>query len=306
MTKSVVNIPNALSALRLLLVPLLLWLAWQQYPGIFLGLLAVSLSTDCLDGFLARRLNQTSSLGAKLDTWGDFCTYGTMVLSLVWLWPEIFAREFWFLNLAILCYLVPTLSSLVKFRELPSYHTWAAKAAAVLMAPAYFTLVLFDFSLLFRFVVLFHIWVALEEVIIIATLNRNRYNVPTFMHARQLMRRQRELLRLRSLHRRERRAARRAGLIAAGGRAARRYLGRDVGISDSGADADRGDFANNPAVGAPAADVSYKLRRVDTGSPDRVATTPPSSVEAVEDAAESAGSETPAECTAPLRRRSAS
>lgn len=218
MTRRALNVPNALSGLRLLIAPVLLWLAWHQRPEMFLLLLALSLSTDGLDGYLARRLNQTSALGAKLDTWADFFTYGTMVLGLLWLRPDVFAREAWFLYLAILCYLVPTLGSLLKFKELPSYHTWAAKLAAVLMAPAYFALVLFDHSLLFRVVVVFHIWVALEEVIITVTLNRNRYNVPTFFHARQLMRRQRELLRLRKLHRRERRAARRAGKIAASGK----------------------------------------------------------------------------------------
>ncbi|MGK2915819.1 MAG: CDP-alcohol phosphatidyltransferase family protein [Porticoccaceae bacterium] len=265
MTKNTLNIPNALSALRLLLVPVLLSLAWHQQPGVFLSLLVVSLSTDGFDGYLARRLNQTSALGAKLDTWADFFTYGTMVLGLVWLWPGIFAREAWFLYLAILSYLVPTLGSLLKFKELPSYHTWAAKVAAVLMAPAYFMLVLFDFSLLFRFVVLFHIWVAIEEVIIIATLNRNRYNVPTFVHARQLMRRQRELLRLRSLHRRERRAARRAGKIAAGGKRARQPGGATHPVEIGGRDLVGKPRAPNPG----GADTLVTLKLVDTTAPSQ-------------------------------------
>jgi CDP-diacylglycerol--glycerol-3-phosphate 3-phosphatidyltransferase len=265
MTKSTLNIPNALSALRLLLVPVLLWLAWQQRSASFLPLLALSLATDCFDGYLARRLNQTSALGAKLDTWADFFTYGTMVLGLVWLWPGIFAREAWFLYLAILSYLVPTLGSLLKFKEMPSYHTWAAKAAAVLMAPAYFALVLFDFSLLFRFVVLFHIWVAIEEVIIIATLNRNRYNVPTFVHARQLMHRQRELLRLRSLHRRERRAARRAGKIAAGGKLSRQPSDSAHLVEIGGRDLVGKPVARNPA----AADTLATLKLVDATTPNQ-------------------------------------
>jgi len=86
---------------------------------------------------------------------------------------------------------VPTLTCLLKFHELPRYHTWSAKLAAVLMAPAYFVLVLMDTSLFFRGVVFFHIWVALEELFIIFTLNKNHYNVPTVFHARELMRRQR-------------------------------------------------------------------------------------------------------------------
>lgn len=195
MTNAVLNIPNALSSARILAVPVLLLVADRQWHGWFLTLLAVSLMTDAADGYLARRLNQTSKLGAKLDSWADLLTYATMVLGLLWLWPEIFAREAWFLNLALFSYLVPTITSLLKFRELPSYHTWAAKAAAVLMAPAYFVMVLADESLLFRLVVVFHIWVALEEVFITAILNRNRNNVPSIFHAREMMRRQRARLR---------------------------------------------------------------------------------------------------------------
>lgn len=205
------NVPNVVSGVRVLLVPILLWCALHQLSELFLYLLALSLFTDCVDGYLARRLNQCTNLGAKLDSWGDMLTYGSMVLGLLWLWPHIFNRESWFLYLAIASYLVPLLTSLLKFQELPSYHTWAAKIAAVLMAPAYFLLVLFDLSALFRMVVIFHIWVAIEEVIITFMLNRGRSNIPTLFHALEIMRRQRAVLRARNQQRRERRAQRRSG-----------------------------------------------------------------------------------------------
>ncbi len=208
MVESRLTIANAVSGVRLLLVPVLLWCAFYQYRELFLSLLVISLFTDCADGYLARRLNQCTNLGAKLDSWGDMLTYGSMVLGLLWLWPTIFRRESWFLYLAIASYLVPLFTSLLKFRELPSYHTWAAKLAAVLMAPAYFLLVLFDLSALFRLVVIFHIWVAVEEVLITFVLNRKRSNVPTLFHARELMRRQRDLLRARRQRRRARRTTR--------------------------------------------------------------------------------------------------
>ncbi len=210
MVESRLTIANAVSGVRLLLVPVLLWCAFYQHRELFLSLLAIALFTDCADGYLARRLNQCTNLGAKLDSWGDMLTYGSMVLGLLWLWPAIFKRESWFLYLAIASYLVPLFTSLLKFRELPSYHTWAAKVAAVLMAPAYFLLVLFDMSALFRLVVIFHIWVAIEEVLITFMLNRKRSNIPTLFHARELMRRQREILRTRRQQRRERRAARKS------------------------------------------------------------------------------------------------
>lgn len=199
------NLPNALSALRLLLAPVLLGCAHGGLAQPFLWLLALVLATDALDGHLARRWGLATSLGARLDSWGDLATYAAMVFGLMWLWPAVFARESWFLYLAVGFYLIPTLTSLLKFRELPRYHTWAAKLSAILMAPAYYLLVLYDLAWPFRVVVLFHIWVAIEEVIITAILNRGHYDVPTLFHAREIVRRQREAL----MARRERRAARR-------------------------------------------------------------------------------------------------
>ncbi len=188
---------NVLSGSRIVLVPVLLALAWGGQHHGFLALLALSLLTDGLDGYVARRLNQTSDLGAKLDSWGDLLTYGTMILGLYWLWPAAFEREFWFLAMGLSFYLLSVLTSLFKFHELPSYHTRAAKAAALLMAPAYFMLTLWDMSLPFRLVVVFHVWVTVEELLITLTLRRKRYNVPSFFHARQLARRARARLQAR-------------------------------------------------------------------------------------------------------------
>ena len=63
--------PNVISLLRIASVPFLMGLAWYGYPIIFLILFAISRDTDALDGYLARKLNQITELGTKLDTWGD-------------------------------------------------------------------------------------------------------------------------------------------------------------------------------------------------------------------------------------------
>lgn len=72
MDDRIVTIPNLLSVLRLLLVPLFLWLVLGPHADeLALLVLVVSGITDYLDGKLARRLNQTSSLGAILDPVAD-------------------------------------------------------------------------------------------------------------------------------------------------------------------------------------------------------------------------------------------
>ncbi|WP_235495316.1 CDP-alcohol phosphatidyltransferase family protein [Geodermatophilus sp. Leaf369] len=66
------TIPNALSALRLLGVPLFLWLLLgPQADGWAVVVLMVSGATDWLDGKLARALGQSSKLGALLDPAAD-------------------------------------------------------------------------------------------------------------------------------------------------------------------------------------------------------------------------------------------
>jgi cardiolipin synthase len=66
------TLPNAVSLLRLLGVPLFLWLVLGPEADV-LALIVLMLSgfTDWLDGYLARRLNQTSRLGEILDPVAD-------------------------------------------------------------------------------------------------------------------------------------------------------------------------------------------------------------------------------------------
>ena len=68
------NIPNQLTLLRILLIPVFVLVfysssSWNNYFACLVFALAAL--TDILDGYLARKLNQTSSLGAFLDPVAD-------------------------------------------------------------------------------------------------------------------------------------------------------------------------------------------------------------------------------------------
>jgi cardiolipin synthase len=66
------TVPNLLSVLRLLGVPLFLWLLLGPHAdAAALVVLALSGLSDWADGVLARRLNQASRLGALLDPFAD-------------------------------------------------------------------------------------------------------------------------------------------------------------------------------------------------------------------------------------------
>src|SRR6201986_5466288 len=68
------NVPNTLTWLRIAAIPLIVMLFYMPYPWAdpSAGLLfAAAGITDSLDGYLARRLGQTSRLGAFLDPVAD-------------------------------------------------------------------------------------------------------------------------------------------------------------------------------------------------------------------------------------------
>ena len=171
------SVANMLSILRLLFVPVLVILAVRGNSHWFLLILAGSLLSDVLDGYLARLLGQVSDFGAKLDSLGDALTYAVMIFGLYQLWPAIFHDQLEYLISATLSFVVPLLLALVKFGEYPSYHTVGAKIAAVLIAPAYYLLILMGADMLFRAVILFYLAVALEEIIITLLLKHPITNV---------------------------------------------------------------------------------------------------------------------------------
>lgn len=68
------NIPNILTMLRVALIPVLVVLAYLPYDWRFLvaaGVFLLAAITDWFDGYLARKLNQSSAFGRFLDPVAD-------------------------------------------------------------------------------------------------------------------------------------------------------------------------------------------------------------------------------------------
>ncbi len=97
----VLTVPNAISAVRLACVPLFLWLLFgagkQSAAAVLLGLLG---ATDWVDGTVARRYHQVSTLGKVLDPVADRVLVATSVIAIVvrgavpvWFGAATLARE---------------------------------------------------------------------------------------------------------------------------------------------------------------------------------------------------------------------
>jgi cardiolipin synthase (CMP-forming) len=80
----ILTVPNLITAVRLACVPLFVWLLFgahrQTAAAILLGVLG---ATDWVDGFVARRFHQVSTLGKVIDPVADRVLVLTGVLSII-------------------------------------------------------------------------------------------------------------------------------------------------------------------------------------------------------------------------------
>lgn len=77
------NIPNAISSVRLLVLPHLIYATNHQFTFVSYALFLFSIGTDAFDGYVARRFNSTSKFGAYLDVTFDFAFIVAMYLNFV-------------------------------------------------------------------------------------------------------------------------------------------------------------------------------------------------------------------------------
>jgi phosphatidylglycerophosphate synthase len=182
---TIFNVPNCISILRIMMIPVLLLLAWQRH-AIFTALLTTVLLMDILDGYLARRLNQQTRLGAQLDSWGDFLTVLVYPFAGVWLRPEATRALVPYAVLAGIAYLSPIIFGFIKFGRLTSYHTRLMTIAAYVMGAAMISFFAGWSDLPFRLGCLILLVAQIEEILISAVLPSWRENIPGFRCALQL------------------------------------------------------------------------------------------------------------------------
>jgi cardiolipin synthase (CMP-forming) len=131
----VLTVPNALSAVRLALLPVFVWLVLgPEADAAAVGVLVAIGLSDYLDGYLARRLNQTSKLGALLDPIADRLYILAAVVALgireiipLWLVVGLPARD------VFLWLLVPFLRTR-GYSALPVHFLGKAATAALIYA----------------------------------------------------------------------------------------------------------------------------------------------------------------------------
>lgn len=93
--KDVFNIPNLLSYLRLIMIPIffILYVNAQSEAGYYQSAFVVFLSgvTDFADGVIARKCNMVTELGKTLDPFADKCTQAAIALMLSFRYPKMWS-----------------------------------------------------------------------------------------------------------------------------------------------------------------------------------------------------------------------
>ena len=78
------NVPNAITIVRLALVPVTAWLLWQGSYALALLVFLGAAVSDFVDGVIARNFNQSSELGAALDPLADKLNMLAATVVLAW------------------------------------------------------------------------------------------------------------------------------------------------------------------------------------------------------------------------------
>jgi cardiolipin synthase len=172
-------IVNGITLWRILIAPLVFFLAFSQQMDLFKWFLAVSFLTDAVDGYLARRYGVTSKRGAILDSIGDDLTVGAAIAGIIVFKMDFIRQELPLLLIMVVLYMVQLCIALVRYGKMTGFHTWFAKAAAILQG--IFLLLLFFLPrpvyIIFYIMTSVTILDLVEEIAIVLLLSQWEANV---------------------------------------------------------------------------------------------------------------------------------
>jgi len=125
------NAADWISSIRLLVIPFVIVTTVMNLKLLTGWIIFLALCSDFVDGQVARRFKLSSDFGAKLDSIADASLFIAAFCSLVWFFNGFIMAHLWQVSLLMGLYLFQLVFSLVRFKRVTSYHTYAAKLAAL-------------------------------------------------------------------------------------------------------------------------------------------------------------------------------
>jgi cardiolipin synthase (CMP-forming) len=146
------TIPNYLSLYRLFIFPIIVLTILLKQERIYAILMVVSLNTDVWDGFIARRFNQKTAIGSRLDSLADIGMYVTALSGITVFKIGVIGPDAWLFYVFVTGYVVTHLSPLIKFGRIQSFHLWSIKFGGYLQGIFFILLFLVHYYPLYFYV----------------------------------------------------------------------------------------------------------------------------------------------------------
>lgn len=148
-TKIPLTIPNILSLYRLFVFPVIALMIVLKLEMAFAILLVISFNTDAWDGWIARRFNQKTPIGARLDSLADIGMYSTALAGIIVFKMDEIGADAWLFFVFVVCYVIVIVSPLIKFGKIQSFHLYSIKFAGYLQALFFILLFFWSYQAIF-------------------------------------------------------------------------------------------------------------------------------------------------------------
>ena len=88
--------------------------------------------TDILDGYIARRTNTQSLIGARIDSIADFFMFGTIIIFVIFSTGDKLRTFLLWIIIIVVVRLANIIIAALKYKSFIILHTWGNKAAGYL------------------------------------------------------------------------------------------------------------------------------------------------------------------------------
>ncbi len=176
--EKIINIPNALSAYRLLALPFLIYSIATSDKHLFIILISINLITDILDGLIARVFNLQTEFGARLDSIADMGTFIMALAGFIFLEKEFVHEHSFAFIFLMACYFAPYIISLIKFKRIQSLHLYSYKITGYVQGIFIFTFFNFGYAAWYFYFMMIMSFIAyIEETLALFVMKELRSDI---------------------------------------------------------------------------------------------------------------------------------
>jgi CDP-diacylglycerol--glycerol-3-phosphate 3-phosphatidyltransferase len=138
--ENIYTIPNALSAYRLIVFPLVFFLAWTGQESWFALFVCMNLVTDVMDGLIARTFKMETRFGSHLDALADIGTYILALYGVFKFKSGEIGADIILLWIFLFIYFLQVVIAFIKFGKNSSLHLYGSKIAGYVQGLFFFVM----------------------------------------------------------------------------------------------------------------------------------------------------------------------